>query len=77
MILLIFSFQVKVLRSIRKLIPGDFVLGQYKSSSRDKIDINLNSLTPTFFASALYIENARWDGVPFIIQAGMGLIKHR
>ncbi|XP_021898932.1 glucose-6-phosphate 1-dehydrogenase 4, chloroplastic isoform X2 [Carica papaya] len=69
--------KVKVLRSIRKLIPGDFVLGQYKSSSRDKIDINLNSLTPTFFASALYIENARWDGVPFIIQAGMGLIKHR
>ncbi|CAA6653898.1 unnamed protein product [Spirodela intermedia] len=37
----------------------------------------LTSLTPTFFAAALYIDNARWDGVPFLIKAGMGLIKHR
>ncbi|XP_010276511.1 PREDICTED: glucose-6-phosphate 1-dehydrogenase 4, chloroplastic [Nelumbo nucifera] len=69
--------KVKVLRSIRKLELGDVVLGQYKASSVDKVDVYLNTLTPTFFAAALYIDNARWDGVPFLIKAGMGLIKHR
>ncbi|KAL5700727.1 hypothetical protein ACHQM5_026138 [Ranunculus cassubicifolius] len=68
--------KVKVLRSIKKLELGDVVLGQYKSSS-DKPDAYLNNLTPTFFAAALYIDNARWDGVPFLIKTGMGLIKHR
>jgi glucose-6-phosphate 1-dehydrogenase len=37
----------------------------------------MKSLTPTFFAAALYIENARWDGVPFFIKIGMGLMKNR
>ncbi|XP_031497812.1 inactive glucose-6-phosphate 1-dehydrogenase 4, chloroplastic isoform X1 [Nymphaea colorata] len=69
--------KVKVLRSIRKLELDDIVLGQYKSGGEDKADVYLNTLTPTFFAAALYIDNARWDGVPFLIKAGMGLIKHR
>ncbi|KAK9139113.1 hypothetical protein Scep_008794 [Stephania cephalantha] len=69
--------KVKVLRSIRKLELGDVVLGQYKDSSMKKGEIYLNTLTPTFFAAVLYIDNARWDGVPFMIKAGMGLIKHR
>ncbi|KDP23353.1 hypothetical protein JCGZ_23186 [Jatropha curcas] len=69
--------KVKVLRSIRRLDPSDVILGQYKAISRDKVDVNMNSLTPTFFAAALYIDNARWDGVPFLIKTGMGLIKHR
>lgn len=69
--------KVKVLRSIRKLELGDVVLGQYKGNSADRIDVYQNNLTPTFFAAALYIDNARWDGVPFLIKTGMGLIKHR
>ncbi|KAF5454219.1 hypothetical protein F2P56_023900 [Juglans regia] len=69
--------KVKVLRSIRKMEPSDVILGQYKGSTGDKVDVSLNSLTPTFFAAALYIDNARWDGVPFLIKAGLGLIKHR
>ncbi|OMO86216.1 glucose-6-phosphate dehydrogenase [Corchorus capsularis] len=69
--------KVKVLRSIRKLEPSDVILGQYKATSGDKVDVSLSSLTPTFFAGALYIDNARWDGVPFLIKAGVGLIKHR
>lgn len=71
------SFQVKVLRSIRNLEPSDVILGQYKATSGDKVDVSLSSRTPTFFAAALYIDNARWDGVPFMIKAGVGLIKHR
>lgn len=69
--------KVKLLRSIRKLDPRNVILGQFKASSEDKNDVYLNSLTPTFFAAALYIDNARWDGVPFLINAGIGLIKHR
>ncbi|XP_028064051.1 inactive glucose-6-phosphate 1-dehydrogenase 4, chloroplastic isoform X3 [Camellia sinensis] len=69
--------KVKVLRSIRKLELSDVVLGQYKASSGDKVDAYLDSLIPTFFAAALFIDNARWDGVPFLIKAGKGLIKHR
>lgn len=68
---------MKVLRSIRKLELDDIVLGQYKGGSDNMEDVYQNSLTPTFFAAALYIDNARWDGVPFLIKAGIGLIKHR
>ncbi|KAL6278450.1 hypothetical protein ACE6H2_022051 [Prunus campanulata] len=69
--------KAKLLRSVRKLEPSDVILGQYKGSTRDKVDLFMNSLTPTYFAAALYIDNARWDGVPFLIKAGMGLIQHR
>lgn len=69
--------QVKVLRSIRQLNLDDVVLGQHKTSSNAKADAYMDSLTPTFFAAALYIDNARWDGVPFLIKTGLGLIKHR
>ncbi|KAL6008704.1 Inactive glucose-6-phosphate 1-dehydrogenase 4, chloroplastic [Asimina triloba] len=68
--------KVKVLRSIRKMELDDVVLGQYKARSMDNNDVYLDTQTPTFFASALYIDNARWDGVPFLIKAGIGLIKH-
>ncbi|KAH9734031.1 Inactive glucose-6-phosphate 1-dehydrogenase 4 [Citrus sinensis] len=68
---------VKVLRSIRRLEPSNVILGQYKATFDDKVDVKLNSLTPTYFAAILYIDNARWDGVPFLIKAGTGLIKHR
>ncbi|URD83491.1 glucose-6-phosphate 1-dehydrogenase, partial [Musa troglodytarum] len=68
--------KVKVLRSIRKLNLNDVVLGQYKNSA-DKSGCYMNSLMPTFFAAALYIDNARWDGVPFLVKTGVGLIKHR
>lgn len=69
--------KVKVLRSIGKLEPRDVILGQYKAVSKDRIDVPVTSWTPTFFAAALYINNARWDGVPFLIRAGTGLMSHR
>ncbi|CAH8357893.1 unnamed protein product [Eruca vesicaria subsp. sativa] len=68
---------VKVLRSTRKLDPADVILGQYKSSSGDKTDTILKSVDLTYCAAALYIDNARWDGVPFLVRVGTGLIKHR
>lgn len=65
-----------MLRSIRKLDLEDVVLGQLKDES-NKDENYMKSLTPTFVAAALYIENARWDGVPFLIKTGMGLMKNR
>nr|GMD47095.1 glucose-6-phosphate 1-dehydrogenase 4, chloroplastic [Ipomoea batatas] len=69
--------KVKVLRSIRKIEPSDVILGRYDASPKGKVDGNLSNLAPTYFCAALYIDNARWDGVPFLIKAGRGLNKNR
>ena len=37
----------------------------------------LRSLCPTFAAVALFINNARWDGVPFLLKAGKALASRR
>ncbi|XP_006649993.1 inactive glucose-6-phosphate 1-dehydrogenase 4, chloroplastic [Oryza brachyantha] len=68
--------KVKVLRSIRKVDLEDVVLGQLKDTSVE-IDRYTKSMTPTYFAAAMYIDNARWDGVPFFIKTGIGLMKNR
>ena len=31
------------------------------------------SITPTFAACAVFVNNARWDGVPFLLKAGKAL----
>ncbi len=35
------------------------------------------SLCPTFAAVACFIDNARWDGVPFLLKAGKALHSKR
>lgn len=74
--------QVKVLRSMRPLQLEDIVLGQYKGHSKgaksypaytDDPTVPNGSITPTFSAAALFIDNARWDGVPFLMKAGKAL----
>ncbi|CAL1373989.1 unnamed protein product [Linum trigynum] len=74
--------KVKVLRSMRTLRLEDVVIGQYKSHTRggvthpgytDDKTVPKDSVTPTFAAAALFIDNARWDGVPFLMKAGKAL----
>ncbi|TXG56017.1 hypothetical protein EZV62_017330 [Acer yangbiense] len=74
--------KVKVLRSMRPLQLEDVVVGQYKSHTKggvtypaytDDNTVPKGSLTPTFAAAALFIDNARWDGVPFLMKAGKAL----
>lgn len=76
--------QVKVLRSMGKLDMANVVIGQYKGHVRggvkypayiDDKTVPNNSNTPTFAAAALFIDNARWDGVPFLMKAGKALHK--
>ncbi|KAG5596552.1 hypothetical protein H5410_037784 [Solanum commersonii] len=74
--------KVKVLRSMRPLQLEDVILGQYKGHSKgaksypaytDDPTVPNGSITPTFSAAALFIDNARWDGVPFLMKAGKAL----
>ncbi|XP_057821450.1 glucose-6-phosphate 1-dehydrogenase, chloroplastic [Cryptomeria japonica] len=74
--------KVKVLRSMRPLQLENVVIGQYKAHVKggvtypgytDDKTVPKNSLTPTFAAAALFIDNSRWDGVPFLMKAGKAL----
>lgn len=78
--------KVKVLRSMRRLKLEDVVVGQYKGHTRggksfpayvDDPTVPSGSVTPTFAAAALFIDNARWDGVPFLMKAGKALHTRR
>lgn len=78
--------KVKVLRSMRQLKLEDVVVGQYKGHSKggksypgyaDDPTVPKGSVTPTFAAAALFIDNARWDGVPFLMKAGKALHTRR
>lgn len=71
---------------MRPLRLDDVVVGQYKSHTRggvkypaytDDKTVPAGSLTPTFAAAALFIDNARWDGVPFLMKAGKALHDRR
>ncbi|KAG5553570.1 hypothetical protein RHGRI_011451 [Rhododendron griersonianum] len=74
--------KVKVLRSMRLLQLEDVMVGQYKGHSKggrtypgytDDPSVPNDSLTPTIAAASLFIDNARWDGVPFLMRAGKAL----
>eukprot|EP00878_Enallax_costatus_P011921 GHUV01012445.1.p1 GENE.GHUV01012445.1~~GHUV01012445.1.p1 ORF type:complete len:575 (+),score=103.39 GHUV01012445.1:290-2014(+) len=72
--------KVKVLRSMKVVTPDDVVLGQYKARGKlpgylDDQTVPEGSLTPTFAAIAMFIDNPRWDGVPFLFKAGKALHK--
>ena len=71
---------------MRPLQLENVVTGQYKSHVRggitypaytDDKTVPKDSLTPTFAAAALFIDNARWDGVPFLMKAGKALHNKR
>ncbi|PHT41409.1 Glucose-6-phosphate 1-dehydrogenase 3, chloroplastic [Capsicum baccatum] len=68
--------KVKVLKSIRKLESSDVILGHCKADSGSNLK-DVDNLMPTYFGAVLHIDNARWDGVPFLIKAGRGLKKNR
>uniref|UniRef100_A0A8C3GBI0 glucose-6-phosphate dehydrogenase (NADP(+)) n=1 Tax=Cyclopterus lumpus TaxID=8103 RepID=A0A8C3GBI0_CYCLU len=67
------------------LIPViiDVVLGQYVGDAKgeghsklgylDDPTIPEGSCTPTFATVVLYVQNERWDGVPFILRCGKAL----
>lgn len=75
-----FLFQVKVLRAIPPIAREDTLLGQYvaangKPGYLDDETVPHNSVCPTFAATTLWINNPRWEGVPFILKAGKGALR--
>lgn len=74
--------KVALLRRVPPLKLADLVIGQYGRSVKgertfpayvDEETVADDSITPTFAAAGLKIENRRWDGVPFLMIAGKGL----
>jgi glucose-6-phosphate 1-dehydrogenase len=71
---------LKVLRSIRPLNPShDTVAGQYGPGTvrdasvpgyRQESSVQPGSSTPTFVAAVMYLDNWRWEGVPFYLRTG-------
>ena len=80
--------KVKVLRAIRPVTDEDvahstvrgqytrgWVLGEHVPGYREEKNVAPGSLTETFAALRLFIDNWRWAGVPFYIRAGKRLPK--
>jgi glucose-6-phosphate 1-dehydrogenase len=61
--------KVKVLQAVRPLRPKDSVWGQYKGY-REEPGVAKDSRTPTFVAVKLFVNNWRWQGVPFYLRTG-------
>merc|ERR1712142_914181 len=73
--------KVKVLKAIPAIVMEDCVLGQYVGNPEgpdedsregylDDKTVPAGSVTPTYAAAVLRLNNERWDGVPFILRAG-------
>ena len=76
------SAKAAALRCVEPVKLDDMVIGQYHESVRsgrrfpayvEDETVADDSITPTFAAARLQIDNPRWGGVPFLIQAGKGL----
>jgi glucose-6-phosphate 1-dehydrogenase len=78
--------QLKVFRSLKPLSPSDFgeylILGQYArgvigdqevAGYREEPQVSPESLTPTFGAMRVFVDNWRWQGVPFYLVSGKRL----
>ena len=78
----------KVFRSLKLLSPTDatrhVLLGQYSAgtvdgkpvpSYREEPGVDPHSLTPTFATMTVFVDNWRWQGVPFYLTSGKRLPK--
>jgi glucose-6-phosphate 1-dehydrogenase len=74
--------KVKVLRSVAPIGPGDAVFGQYTGSVVhgeelrgycEEGGVAPDSQTETFVALRMYVNNWRWQGVPFFLRTGKRL----
>ncbi len=61
--------KVKLLKTIRPIAPADLVRGQYEGY-RSEPGVDPSSATETYVAARLFIDNWRWEGVPFYLRHG-------
>src|SRR5579883_1122958 len=71
--------RARLLRAIKIMTPQEVrenaVAGQYRGFRQEK-DVKPDSMTETYAAVALQIENWRWAGVPFYLRTGKKLMRH-
>jgi glucose-6-phosphate 1-dehydrogenase len=66
----------KVFDSMSPLDPSDVVRGQY-AGYRGEEGVAEDSDTETFVALRAWVENWRWDGVPFYLRSGKRMAENR
>ena len=66
----------KVIKSFRPIDPAEVVLGQF-TGYRDVPGVAADSSRDTFVAARMWIDNARWRGVPFYLRTGKRLAASR
>ncbi len=70
------NHKVEVLRAIRRWSPEEtalnVALGQYRGYL-DENGVTAETATPTFAALRLYVDNWRWQGVPFYLRTGKAM----
>ncbi len=76
--------KVKVLRALRPVAEGDVVTGKYIEGAVQgdavksyESDLGKASDTETFVAIKAYVDNWRWQGVPFFLRTGKRLPERR
>ena len=62
--------KTKVLAATR--LGTNIILGQYDGYKSEE-GVDPNSGTPTYFAGSLFVDNWRWEGVPFNVMTGKKL----
>jgi glucose-6-phosphate 1-dehydrogenase len=67
--------KLDLFRSIPDPDPASYVRGQY-AGYREVKGVSAGSITETFVALRLAVDNWRWSGVPFFIRAGKELPVH-
>jgi glucose-6-phosphate 1-dehydrogenase len=66
----------KVFDSMPPLLPENVVRGQYVGY-RDEDGVAADSETETFVAIKAFVDNWRWEGVPFYLRSGKRLAENR
>ena len=74
--------KLKVLRCIEPVSTDNVALGQYTNGPEgpaylDDPTVPAGSRAPTFALVVLQVNNERWEGVPFIVEAGKALNEHK
>ncbi len=80
--------KVDVLKAVKKILPGTvdsmsargqygpgWVQGKEVLGYREEIDVDPNSNTETYAALKFYLDNWRWQGVPFYFRTGKRLFR--
>jgi len=65
--------KIEVLKNMDIITLADCLLGQYDGYSDDPTIENKDTNCPTYAAIRCWIHTPRWEGVPFILQAGKAL----